>query len=81
MQGEGENVEVDVVLEDMKTSLENEKLKGLKSLREIELEKMKACLSVEEYEAFLQRQRELLKCDHEDIKSEVVSLSFGHEHH
>lgn len=53
-------------------------VKGLKSLEEIERDKMKGLLSVIEYEAFLKKQKELLKCVHAEIESEVVALSFGH---
>lgn len=50
------------------------------TLREAELEKMRACLSVEEYEAFLQKQKELLRVVHADIRSEVHTLNFGLRH-
>ena len=59
---EGEGVRVDTKLQELKT-LED-------------MEKMRLHMSVEEYETFLQKQKELLKSVHEDIKSEAVQLSF-----
>ena len=62
LTNEGESVSVDTKLQELKT-LED-------------IEKMRLHMSVEEYETFLQKQKELLKSVHEDIKSEAVQLSF-----
>lgn len=48
-------------------------LQDLKSLSDIERERVRATMSVQEYEEFLQRQKELLKSVHDEIKSDIAA--------
>jgi len=50
-------------------------LEDLKFLGELEHERMRSAMTVQEYEAFLQHQKELLRSVHDEIKNEVSTMT------